>query len=239
MHEGKRPLDNSMQSIFDALERDARAIPDGMAEIDGPVAVFNSTGTKPPLVWCFNNWAEPAILARRLDPEQPLIALRSLHKVEAARNNKRANIVDLAIAYMGHIAHRLPGDGPLLVGGNCQAVPIAETMAHRLLAATGRTPLLITLERAPIYSYPGDVLLLYGDTSELNPFLGGNDPTPTWRVMYRTPAWGLVEASHGKFFTAPGLLELSAHIQHAMTVFSKDGKLQAGEMPLRKGGYTT
>lgn len=223
-------MDEHTQVIFDLLAESVKSIRDGICGRRGPFALFNETGTKPPLFWCFNNWAEPAFLSRRLNPDQPLIAMRSLHKIIQGKQNKRANVLDVAREYAGLMQHWLD-DRPIVVGGNCQAAPIAEAIVHELLSSVQKKSLLITLEHVPFYSYPGDVLMLFGAQSEkFNPFARGEDPVPGWTALHSRPAWGFINAGHGKYFVEPGVDELAGYIENAMETYWNVGQIETGEL---------
>jgi len=219
-------VDKLHVEINESMER----IPEALADRIGVFAHFNKGGSKPPLFWCFNNWAEAIFLAHRLAPDRPLFAMRSFHGFIKGKHAKRANAVGFAETYAEQVLEHV-GTGPLLIGGNCQAAPIAEAMAHILIGRTGRKPLLVTLEHLPIYSYPGDILMLFGAESEkYNPFLQGKDPVPAWRAQHARAAWGIIGGEHGKYFMEPAVLDLVSYIQQACEIHADGIGLPSGSL---------
>ena len=65
--------------------------PASLARQDGPLLIMNETGSKAPLIWCFNTWAEALLLGRSLDPNQPLIAMISLNFITMPEPRKANN----------------------------------------------------------------------------------------------------------------------------------------------------
>ena len=57
----------------------AAKVPASLARQDGPLLIMNGSGSKAPLIWCFNTWTEALLLGRSMDPDQPLIAMISLN----------------------------------------------------------------------------------------------------------------------------------------------------------------
>jgi hypothetical protein len=149
------------QEIITGIER----IPNETARREGLFAHYNIEGSQPPIFWCFNNWAESVFLAHWLGPDQPLFAMRSLHKILEGKSNKKIHNNYLAKEYSDLLLDIYP-KGPIFIGGNCQAAPISEAMAHYLTEKTGSVPFLITLEHQPFYCYPGYLLMLFGTKSE-------------------------------------------------------------------------
>lgn len=214
-----------MLSLQESLMESMHKIPKGDVKHVGLFACFNSNGSKPPIFWCFNNWAEPVFLANRLEPEQPLFAMRSFHGLITGKQNKRANTLDLAKLYVDQLLPLIKNH-PILIGGNCQAAPIAEAMAHNVLAREGKKALLMTLEYNPFYSYSGSILMMFGANSEkYNPFLKLKDPVTNWKLLHQSPAWGIVNGTHGKFFMEPGVLDLVSFIEQATALFCQNNSL--------------
>lgn len=204
-----------LDDLYHEIQASMHKIPDGIADRVGSFAHFNKNGSQAPLFWCFNNWAEAVFLANRLGEDRPIFAMRSFHGFAKMKQIKRANTVDFAETYAEQLLRHVDS-GPLLVGGNCQAAPIAEALAHILIRRTGRKPLLMTLENMPIYSYPGDILMMFGKMSQkYNPFLQGKDPLPGWRAQHTRPAWGLVNGGHGQYFREPAVFDLVSFIVQA------------------------
>lgn len=223
------PLSPEAQQILHEIAATTVKIPKGAARIDGPLAIFNENGNKPPIFWCFNNWAEPVILANRLGPDQPLVAMRSLHAFVKGHALKTAYFEQVATAYCDLISELL-NLTPMIIGGNCQAAPIAEQMAQIQSERSEKSPLLITLEHYPKHPYQGSVLLLFGAKSlKYNPLVYDIDPDLFWAGWHGTLSWGLLNAGHGKYFIEPGIRDFAHFIKLAAAVFGRSGKIEQGE----------
>jgi hypothetical protein len=170
------------------------------------------------------------MLANRLGPDQPLVAMRSLFGLVEGKAAKRANTVDLAAAYADLIVGR-SDTPPLVIGGNCQSAPVSEALAHAVLGRTGRAPLLISLEHVANYCYPGSLMMLFGAHSEkFNPFLKGTDPRPAWARMHGQACWGFINARHGGYFMEPAVHQLVGYIRWAIADFRRTMSVTPGEM---------
>lgn len=201
------------------IENTAAAVPRVIADHRGPLLLLNQGGSKAPIFWCVNAWTEAVFLARRLDPDQPLVAMRSLDQMEDNVDKKAAYVWPLARAYTALMKPWIDSQ-PMVLGGYCQSGPIAEAMAHRLLCTTHRRPLLITIEYDPFYSYPGSLLMLYGAHSKpFNPLSRGINPVPAWLAMHGQPSWATLDGGHNSFFMDPVVAQTAKLITTAADRF--------------------
>lgn len=231
-------MKDTVEDLLEVIAATALRMPKAVARIEGPLVVLNEAGTKPPIHWCFNNWAEPVMLANRLGADQPLVAMRSLFKLAECKAAKRAHTVELASAYADLILARSDGR-PFIIGGNCQAAPIAEAVAHALLGRTGRAPLLVTLEHVPAYCYPGSLVMLFGAQSvKFNPFARGEDPTAAWAAMHGQASWGFIDASHGRYFMEPAVHDLGGYLRQVSAEFCLTASVMPGEIDRSADGST-
>jgi len=211
-------------------------IPGKMAERDGLLLAFNTQGTKPPLFWCFNGWSEAVILSRYLGKDQPLYAMHSFEMICKNDGSKTLHRKALAKLYAKSIhrqasCHDFFASNPLVIGGNCQAAPIAEATAHQLKKIEGQWPTLISLDHDIYYAYPGKLFLLFGRQSEeFNPFLQQVDsldteeqserdhggPVQSWKHLHTCVRWGEIDCDHGGFFRSPAVQQLVLFIQNAV-----------------------
>jgi len=187
--------------------------PDAVPRAGGLFVALNQDGAREPIFWCFNNWVEPLSLAHHIGADQPLYATRSLHTLVSGKAAKKLNLP----AVSGLLAKEIlktRAAPPKVLGGNCQAAPIIEAVAHLLIQAGAPAPRLAIMEHELAYSYPGHVLHLFGrQSAAYNPFLQGRDPTPVWRRQYGTAAHGFLSAGHGQYFRAPAIHELCGHLR--------------------------
>lgn len=213
------PLSPEETDILDGVEAAigemrARALAQ-IGRADGPFLVLNGEGARPPLVWCFNNWAEAILLALKMGPDQPIYALHSLNRSALARSMKVRFQEPLAQRYATAILRVVGSERPLTIGGNCQAAPIAEATAHAVIRA-GAEPLLITLEYLPRRAYPGPLHMMFGEQSPpFNPFLTDIDPLEGWRRQHARFGWAQIPGSHGLYFKEPAISSLAAAIDKA------------------------
>ena len=199
------------EALLSAIRDRRDLIPARRAERHQELLIFNRGGSKPPIFWCFNNWAEPQLLAYQLDSDQPLIAAQSLHEHEDRWVKKARYTEPLARRYLDGV-RELFGDQIPLLGGNCQGAPVAESMAIQLAEQTGAEPRLVTLEYMPKRQYQGPILMLFGETSVFNPFRYERDPIPYWERRLKTYKWAFLPAMHGGYFREPGIKTLAAHV---------------------------
>ena len=215
------------------IYNDIKKIPQEIYTLDDLILGFNKDGKKSPIYWCFNNWAEAVFLSRSLGADQPLFALKSTHGFKNGSANKKVYTNSLAVMYAKNILKNHE-HGPIFIGGNCQAGPISEAVAHYLIPKVDKKPILITLEHQPFYFYPGHLVMLFGGASEkYNPFLHDENPIPTWEKKYSSYSWGIIkDAPHGKYFIDPFVLKLVAYIEHVKNNYLIEGKIKSGPIHL-------
>jgi acyl-CoA synthetase (AMP-forming)/AMP-acid ligase II/acyl carrier protein len=153
----------------------------------------NRHGSLPPLFCILQEGYEFEYLATSLGAQQPVYAFRSLAHVD---NYDEDLVQALALRYVENIQRAHP-DGPLFLLGYCQAGKLALPMAQHLIRRGRHLPLLIlvdwTLE--PV-SYPGDVLLLFGQDRTYNPKFGPFNPEAAWRRMFGEFYYAEVDGYH-------------------------------------------
>jgi len=153
----------------------------------------NRQGSLPPLFCVLQEDYEFQYLAAALGPQQPVYAFRSLAYVD----NYNENLIQaLALRYVTNIQQAQP-DRPLFLLGYCQGGRIAIPMAQHLLRRGRHLPLLILVDWTPEpVSYPGDVLLVFGQDRRFNPKFAPFNPEPAWRRMFGEFSVAEVDGSH-------------------------------------------
>jgi thioesterase domain-containing protein len=155
--------------------------------------------------------AEPEFvdLAIALGGEQPVYAVRSLPGV----GDYDEDLVQaLALRYVKDIQQAHP-DGPLFLLGQCQGGKIAIAMAQHLLRRGRQPPLLILVEwTTEPASYPGDVLLLYGRDSLLNPKFAPFNLEPAWRRMFGSFSRAEVDGGYNELYLPPNIGSLAGEL---------------------------
>ncbi|MDI4662759.1 AMP-binding protein [Xanthobacter autotrophicus] len=184
---------------------------------DRLMLAWNEAGTRPPLFCVFNSAEEPVGLAAALGADQPLYAFRSAHLV--GRSDK-AVIRALVQRYVQHVQAMCP-TGPVLLLGQCQGAEIALAMARHLVRRGRDLPLLMLVELTgePL-RFPGDVLVLHGRDSVLNPKAATQDPVPLWRDSFASLALEETDGAYGELYTPANIgalaSTLSRHIADAL-----------------------
>lgn len=215
--------------ICRVIRQSFNRVPPELAQQDELSLRFAPSGKRVPIFWCFNSWSEPILLSNRLGPDQPITAMCSLHGIVRGKATKMAHSQTLSKLYGDLLLEAVPDDTPILIGGNCQAAPIAEAMAHHVIAQSGRVPLLMLLEHVPFYCYPGSLLMLFGNQSpKYNPFLRGPDPRQRWSAQHRRAAWGFLNGQHGRYFVDPALQDLTRYLLTTTEAFCLAGDIAPG-----------
>ena len=184
----------------------------------GTVRILNRNGTRPPIIWCFNVQNEFPTLAAGLGPDQPLIAVRSLHLVGSFGMERFHQNLETADEYTRIIESCPDLDlTDCVVGGNCQGAYISFRIAENLLARRAKVRCVISMEAEPFLPLPCPVGFVFGAYSELfNPFLRGEDPEEKWRAMFEAAMVEIVPAKHGEFFKPENNPALCAAISRLM-----------------------
>ncbi len=215
LDEAERPeFDRVLTSIRTARDRS----PSHRAAPHDEILIFNESGSKPPIVWCFNNWSEPYLLAYQLDSDQPLVATESPHAHEPRWVKKARFTEPLAKTYLDSVLKIYDGRD-LIIGGNCQGAPIAESMSIQMASRFHSFPRLITVDYVPKRAYSGDTLMLFGHESPFNPFLHQRDPVKYWEGRLKSFGWGFLQVTHGSYFLEPTILQLKDYILRFHSVY--------------------
>jgi acyl carrier protein len=166
---------------------------------------LNLRGKRRPLFWCLQNGTEFQQLARYIGDDQPVFGMRSGHE---AMVKSPENIDRLAAHYAGEIMKTV-AQGPLFIGGNCQAATIAFHVARHVVAAGREVALLILHEKMVPERYGGRVALSFGRESSRNPYLWNDDPAAEFRAHFVGDfTIDLVSGGHGQFFHEPHIFDL-------------------------------
>jgi acyl-CoA synthetase (AMP-forming)/AMP-acid ligase II/thioesterase domain-containing protein/acyl carrier protein len=170
---------------------------------------LNRQGSSPPLFCVFNAGHEFENLADALGSDQPVYAFRSSYLVGDYGEDL---IQALALRYVNDIQEARP-DGPLFLLGQCQGGRIALAMAQHLLLRGRHLPLLILVDwPTELAFYPGDVLLLYGRESVLNPKFASFNPEPAWRRMFGRFSRAEVEGAHAELYLEQNMASLAGEL---------------------------
>ena len=158
----------------------------------------HTLGLNPPLFWGCQDGRELAALCQAFGPEQPVYGFRSL--LDVAERSQQAN-QSLALRYVEDLVRLVP-EGPVLIGGFCEAAKIAFEMA-RIIEERGRTPaLLVLMEQFVPRHYGGRTALIFCEDSKYSPWRHSRWPEQGWRKFYSGPLISLrCPNRHRQFFT--------------------------------------
>ncbi|MEP4957715.1 MAG: hypothetical protein ABJU19_00185 [Roseobacter sp.] len=177
----------------------------------GDFLAWNTSGKKPPLFWCFNSWAEPFLLAHHLDENQPLYAMSSFNGATEKWRFKTKYMEPLARRYIESV-RKVKGSSKLLIGGNCQGAPIAESMAIQMSEGAASPPYLLSIDYIGKRAYRGKRFMLFGRESIFNPFLSERDPIKFWNERNSQCSWDFLAGQHGSYFLEPNVQTLAKFI---------------------------
>jgi hypothetical protein len=129
---------------------------------------LNPDGQQVPLFWVFNGALEPPALAEAFGPDQPLIAMRSLHEVVDSIKRSRSTAMDEVSEYYASQLIERFGRAPCIVGGNCQAADIAYRVALHLIDAGVPIRRFVTLDAEINVPLPLPLRVIFGQESHFS-----------------------------------------------------------------------
>lgn len=203
------PADHAELSteIIDGLRRYTANWQRGRHRPSSVIVGRQTDGPRVPLLWCLQNETELDQISRYLGADQPVYGLRSGHQVMV---KSPENIRKLAAFSAAKIADLYP-DGPIFLGGNCQAAVIAFHLAMRLKSHGRRIALLVLHEKMMPERYDGNLVLSFGRESDRNPFKSSHNPHGEFASYYsRRFLIELVGGKHGQFFVEPHIHDFAA-----------------------------
>lgn len=204
----------AFDNILEKMGHDANEVTEICGSADNGILIVNEHGKRAPIVWIFNNWNEFIKLAKAVNAEQPVIGMRSLHNYVSDMNARIRYQDYIAQHYCNEVTKLFSGTRQLIVGGNCQAGPIAESLAILINQESNLAPLLVSLEYFPRKRYDFPRLLMFGKESVFNPFFNSSqDPLLKWNKMFKKFDYAIIEGKHGGFFEQPTLGSLIENIE--------------------------
>jgi hypothetical protein len=178
----------------------------------GSIRLLNPAATGQPVVWCFNAKHEFPPFAAAFSDTRPVVGMRSLNHIMPAGPTRHFPDEALANHYAAVLLRHF-GSFSCIVGGNCQAAPVAHFLALALLAAGAKVERLVTVEAVIRRFYPGHMRLLFSNSStRFNPFLTQAAPQVPWQHIYQSHDWQILTAAHGEFFRPGHVTELAQAI---------------------------
>ena len=184
---------------------------------EGLIVGRNTSGKNIPLFWVFQGERELHQMATYLGSEQPLYGMRSGHLITEYSEN---DIQHLALRYVEEI-ELISTNGPIFIGGNCQAGMIALAISQHLQRRQKLVPLTFLMEwvfgeRLGAQPYLGPVAFLYGKDSELNPYISYRQPELYWKRAFPDFRVKIIPGMHGQFFQEPNIQGLTNTVASCM-----------------------
>lgn len=175
---------------------------------------LNTSGSRPPLFWCFNYGVEFANLAEALGPDQPLYGTRSGHLVlDIHPESQQSENRRVAIQSVQDLL-RIQTSGSYAIGGNCQGAAVAMETAQILHGLALTVDVLFMMEAITDHVFHGRVALIFGEDSEEHPARLFEDPDAIWSERYLNFSVDTINCGHGQFFFPPSLQQVTNCISH-------------------------
>lgn len=167
----------------------------------GPQGLVSDMATAPPdapaLFWCFQSGDEFVALTHALGARIRLYGLRSGHLVFGY---DAETVTALATLYANEI-EAVDSHGLLTLGGNCQGGMVMAEVAQELRRRGRRVALTVLMEQGRFHPLSGDVLLLFGARSYLNPYGQIDAPERLFRQAYSDGfSVSMLPGDHGQYF---------------------------------------
>ncbi len=192
---------------------------------NGLIHGVNVAGSRPPLVWCFQGYAEFAAFAKGLGPDQPLYGMRSGHMVV---NTSSENHLHMAMVCADEL-HSLGLKGPLFIGGNCQGALQAQKIAEIMMMSGQAVSLVVGLNPLVFTPYPGRAALIVGRYDSTNPMERFHDADLLLRANLPNGTVDTLPSQHGELFSGRILALLCEVVRRRMDEAAAD---YPGSFPL-------
>lgn len=172
-------------------------------------AACETKSTSVGLFWCFQDGQEFAALSKTLDGNIQLFGFRSGH---LAFEYSPDTLNDLAILYANEIENVCIFE-TIVLGGNCQGSLIATAVINELRRRGKTVCLSILMEQGRFTALSGEVLLLFGSRSYLNPYGQIDAPEKLFELAYPDGfRVAMLPGAHGQYFRPQNVTALSAII---------------------------
>lgn len=175
----------------------------------------NTSGTKPPLFWCFQDYPAFNKLANYLGKDQPVYAMRSGHLIFNMSDAKMISY--LAKVYCSDILSIAKENAPLFIGGNCQGARVAWEINKILQQKNIQITKLFIMELNMKERYNQPLQLIYGSKSKThNPLLYEENAIEEWNKYYSNYSYELLEGEHGTYFKPETIHQLGNVIKKGL-----------------------
>ena len=186
----------------------------------------DSTGGTP-LYWAFQaGWEFSALSAALAPAGLKLFGTRSGHLLYEYSD---ANLAAMT-ALLADEIESVQNNGPIHIGGNCQGGMIMLSVAKELIRRRRSVDKVILMEQGRFPVYHGDVVLMFGEGSYLNPYALMESPDAIFRAAY--PQGYRVEiivGKHGEYFLPENITSLASVIKRNIRAKAGRGSASRSE----------
>jgi len=178
----------------------------------GMLRILNEGGSRPPLMWIFNDSGEPVRFARALGDDQPLVFSRSSHLLVQPDDDPTEVRNVLTDYLLGELKRRFSGIH-FDMGTSCQGSGMIMQLSNRLReVGIGVGHLCIVNCSLPQIVTDLPAFLVYGDEDEgHNPFQKDASAAETRaKMIFQSYRKLILRASHGQYYLPENAKEIIA-----------------------------
>ena len=173
---------------------------------DSLIFMHNEAAEDAQLFWCCQTDKEHNILAEYIGENYRVYGMRSGHRIFSYSED---SVAALAALYVKEMIALQP-QGKFILGGNCQGATIAREIALQLRDSGREVKTLCLMEQGRFPSYEGEVSLIFGAESYLNPYLSYKEPDRIFKTAYGEKyTVDIIPGAHGQYFNSPNIEHLS------------------------------
>jgi UDP-N-acetylmuramate--L-alanine ligase len=158
-------------------------------------------GANPTVFWCFQGGPEFEALNEALGAGVDLFGLRSGHLVLDYDERTLKTLSSTYADEIERVHEDLRFRGHIILGGNCQGGLIMAEVSKELRRRGRQVSLTVLMEQGRFTPLAGQVLLLFGDKSYLNPYAYLRHPEHVFGTAYPDGyATEMLPGGHGQYF---------------------------------------
>lgn len=170
-----------------------------------------SSGINPAVFWCFQGGPEYEALNAALGEGVDLFGLRSGHLVLDYDEHTLTVLSSTYADEIERVHEDFCSSDHIVLGGNCQGGLIMALVSKELRRRGREVSLTILMEQGRFTPLSGQVLLLFGDKSYLNPYAYLNHPEHVFGTAYPDGyETEMLSGGHGQYFGPLNVKALAA-----------------------------
>ena len=176
----------------------------------GMLRILNEGGSRPPLMWIFNDASEPVRFARALGDDQPLVFSRSSHLL-VRPDDDLTKVRNILTDYLLQELKNHFSDAHFDMGTSCQGGSMVMQLSNRLREvgiSVGHLCIVNCSLPQIVTNLPA--FLVYGDEDEgHNPFQKDIVAAETRaKMIFQKYRKLILRASHGQYYLAENIKEI-------------------------------